>query len=518
MPFFRQSYTALVSAFENHSCMQFPLISSPAQARQTRSRFATPEDELSYELGKAVQELPPFYTRLLAASISVLVFGTIAWAHSSKVDEVAVGQGELLPSTQVRPVRSLGEGTIQAVNVKEGDRVRKGEILIERDSTLPQTEVERLAKSAKLIREDLKRLEAERQGQTTAGTALQDQLITSRLQDFEARRAGAIAQSNRQLAAIDAAKVRLTRLQDNLANAKINLTNANTNLNNTKNLLPKAEENLANAEQRVKSYEPLLSSGAVPRLDYLEARDRLVRAQAEVTRTQTEITTARDRVTEAQDKVTSLEKDIAAQAQDIRQAQAAYQKAQNDTNRVEAERKSEILTQLNRRREEQTTIEGELEQAKKQQERETIEAPVSGTVYSVKATKGPVQAGEELLSILPDGQELVLEVKVLNRDIGFIREGMTAKVKMAAFPFQEFGTLEGKVIQVSPNAIVDKNLGLVFPTRIQLKQHSIKVRGQDVAFTPGMAATGEIVTRKKSILTFLIEPVTRRFNEAFSVR
>jgi HlyD family secretion protein len=129
-----------------------------------------------------------------------------------------------------------------------------------------------------------------------------------------------------------------------------------------------------------------------------------------------------------------------------------------------------------------------------------------------------VQSGEELLSILPDGEQLSLEVKVLNRDIGFIREGMKAKVKMATFPFQEFGTIEGTVAQVSPNAITDKDLGLVFPTRIRLNQHSIKVRGQDVAFTPGMAATGEIVTRKKSVLTFLIEPVTRRFSEAFSVR
>ncbi|MEW5860915.1 MAG: hemolysin D, partial [Cyanobacteriota bacterium] len=71
---------------------------------------------------------------------------------------------------------------------------------------------------------------------------------------------------------------------------------------------------------------------------------------------------------------------------------------------------------------------------------------------------------------------------------------------------------------VSPNAIADKELGLVFPTRIKLKQHSIQVQNQKVAFTPGMAATGEIVTRKKTILTFLIEPVTRRFSEAFSVR
>lgn len=498
--------------------MQFPLISSPAQSRQTRERLANPEDELSYELGKAVQELPPLYTRLLAGSISLLVFGVIAWAHFSLVDEVAVGQGELLASTQVRPVRSLGDGTIREVKVKEGDRVQKGEILVERDSGLPQTEVDRLAKSAKLIREDLSRLDAERKGETAAGTSLQDQLLTSRLRNFEAAKAAALAEANRQLAAIDAAKVRLTRLQDNLANAKINFTNSQTNLANAKELLPKTRENLANAEKRVESYKPLVNSGAVPRLDYLEAQDRLVKAQADVTRTQSEITNASDRVTEAQDKVTSLEKDIATQQQEIRQAQEAYQKARNDSTRVEAERNSEILTQLNKRREEQTTVEGELEQAKKQQERETLEAPVAGTVYSIKATKGPVQAGEELLSILPQGEELVLEVKVLNRDIGFIRQGMKAKVKMAAFSFQEFGTIEGEVVKVSPNAIIDKELGLVFPTRIKLYQHSINVRGQEVAFTPGMAATGEIVTRKKSILTFLIEPVTRRFSEGFSVR
>lgn len=498
--------------------MQFPLVSSPAQARQTRERLARPEDQLSYELGKAVQELPPLYTRLLAGSISVLVFGTIAWAHFSKVDEVAVAQGELIASVQVRPVRALGDGTIREVKVEEGDRIKKGDILVERDSTLPQTEVDRLAKSAKLIREDLRRLEAERRGETTTGTALQDQLLTARLGDFESAKAAAIAEANRQLAAIDAAKVRLTRLQDNLGNAKINLNHAQTNLANTESILPKARATLANAEKRLESIESLVAPGAVPRLDYLEAQDRVVKAQTEVTRVQSEITTAQDKVTEARDKVTSLEKDIATQQQEIRQAQAAYQKARNEADRVGSERKSEILTQINKRREEQTTVEGELEQAKKQQERETIEAPVTGSVYSVKATKGPVQAGEELLSILPDGEQLLLEVKVLNRDIGFIREGMKAKVKMATFPFQEFGTIDGQVIQVSPNAIVDKNLGLVFPTRIKLNQRSIKVRGQEVTFTPGMAATGEIVTRKKSILTFLIEPVTRRFSEAFSVR
>ncbi|MFN7657051.1 MAG: HlyD family efflux transporter periplasmic adaptor subunit, partial [Dolichospermum sp.] len=133
-------------------------------------------------------------------------------------------------------------------------------------------------------------------------------------------------------------------------------------------------------------------------------------------------------------------------------------------------------------------------------------------------TKGPVQSGEELLSILPEGEEMLLEVKVLNRDIGFINQGMKAKVKIATFPFQEFGVVEGQVLQISPNATIDKELGLVFPTRLKLSKHSLNVRGKEVEFNPGMVANAEIVTRKKSVLTFILEPITRRFSEAFSVR
>ena len=223
----------------------------------------------------------------------------------------------------------------------------------------------------------------------------------------------------------------------------------------------------------------------------------MIQSEAGVTSSDDAIINAADKVTQAADKVSSLEKDIAAQAQKIRQAEQAYQAARNQAANLGSERQSEILTQLNKRREEQVTVDGQLQQAKKQREAGTIEAPVAGTIYSVKATQGPVQAGEELLSILPDGEDLLLEVKVLNRDIGFIREGMKAKVKMATFPFQEFGTVNGEVVKVSPNAVVDKELGLIFPTRIKLSQHSIQVRGQNVVFTPGMSANGEIVTRKK---------------------
>lgn len=498
--------------------MRNSLLANAVQARQTKQQFARPEDQLSYELGKAVKELPPLYTRLLAGTISFVVFGAIAWAGLSEIDEVAVAQGELIASTQVRPVTSLGNGEIVAINVEEGDRVTKDQVLIQRNPALKQTDVTRLSKSSKLIQEDLQRLQAERMGDQTTSTEIQDELLKSRLRDYQARQAAAEAEANRQKALIDQARVRLTRLQDNLANAKTGVENAKINLVNADNIRLKVESNLEIAQSREENLRTLISPGAVPRVDYLEAKERLTRAQTDITRARDEVTNARNRLTEAQDKVTSLQKDIAAQAQEIRQAQEAYQGAWSQAQRVASERKSEILTQINKRREEFTTVAGQLEQARKETDGETIKAPVAGTIYKIKATKGPVQAGEELLSILPEGEEILLEVKVLNRDIGFIQKGMKTKVKMATFPFQEFGTIDGEVVQVSPNAVVDKELGLVFPTRIKLKKHALTVRGQEVTFTPGMAATGEIVTRKKSILTFIMEPVTRRFSEAFSVR
>lgn len=498
--------------------MKFSLAANPVQARQTKTTFSHPEEQLSYELGQAVQELPPIYTRLLAGTLSFIVFGTIGWAHFSQIDEVATASGELIPVTQVRPVTALSSGFIIAVKVKEGDRVTKDQILIQRDSKFPQNDVNRLAKNSQLIEDDLQRLQAERTGQKTAGTKLQNELLNSRLLDYQSQQIAAKAESERQKSIINQSQIKLSRLQASLVSSKTNVINAKTNLQNSQKFLSFLNKNLEVAQEREKNLQTLLQPGALPRIDYMEAQERLTRANTDIIRAKDEITKNQNTLMEAEDRVLSVEKEIAVQIQQIQQAKEAYQAAINQEIRLSSARKSEILTQINKRKEELTNVAGQLAQAKQQKDAETIKAPVTGTIYKVKATKGPVQSGEELLSILPEGEEIVLEVKVLNRDIGFIQPGMTAKVKLATFPFQEFGVINGQVSQISPNAVIDKELGLVFPTRIKLSKHFVNVRGQDVEFTPGMVANAEIVTRKKSILTFMVEPITKRFSEAFSVR
>ena len=450
---------------------------APAQARQTRQQFASPEDYLSYELAKAVRQLPPLYTRLLAVSLSALVFGAIAWAYFSKIDEVAVTSGELIPSTQVRPVRALDGGVINQILVEEGQEVKAGEILIIQDPALSDAEVDRLQDASNLIQQDVDRLTAELNGSGSTGIGLQDQLISARLQEFDTRQASARAEVERLAAAIEESRARLTRAEANLTNAR--------------QLLSTAQER----EERLRS----LLDGAIPQLDYLTAQDQL---------------------TEAQDRVASLEQEIDVQQQTIRQAERAYDAARQEGDRLASSRRTEILTQLNQRQEELANVQGQLKQANLRAQGQTITAPISGRIYNLQATLGErtIEPGEELLSILPDDGDLLLEVKVLNRDIGFIQPGMRAKVKIATFPFQEFGTIEGEVLQISPNATVDEQLGPVFSARIQLARTTMLLRGNEVQLVPGMAATGDIVTRQKTVLTFLTEPITRRFSDAFSVR
>jgi HlyD family secretion protein len=428
-----------------------------------------------------VQELPPFYTRLLAVSISVLVFGAIAWAHFSRVDEVAAADGKLIPSTEVRPVRALNPGSIVQIKTKVGNNVKKGDVLVEMDASRTQTNVDSLQKDIKKIQEDIARLEAENRGEGRSGDPLQDQLIASRQREFETRQAAAISEANRQVGIINEGKAQLARFQGNLVNARTTLKGA---------------------QERERSIGSLVAISAVPRLDYLEAQRQ---------------------VTEAEDRLQSIDREIDAQRERIRQAEDAYQKARSEAVSIAPQRQTDVLTQLSKRREELTNKTGELAAAKEQRKQEIVKSPYEGTIYELKATNGPVQSGEELLSILPKGEDILLEVNVQNRDIGFIRKGQTVKVKLATFPYQEFGIVEGEVLQVSPNAIVQKDergqeQGLVFPTRVRLKKRAIEVQGKNIDLTPGMAATAEIVTRQKSILTFLIEPVTRRFSEAFSVR
>jgi HlyD family secretion protein len=397
---------------------------SAMKSRQTKAEFASNSaDYLAYELGKAVKELPPLYTRLLAGLVGVLVVGTIGWAAVSKTDEVAVTEGRISPKIPVQPVQLLQSGSIDTIVVKEGQQVKKDDVLVRFKSADVKAEIASIDRQMAFIKTQVARIS------TTAP------------------------------------KVKKERLRQ----VQVELQGLG--------------KQLKSAQEKTTRVKKISDQGAVARQEYLDARDVMISYQAK----------------------------IAEKNQEIRQLQQQdYQ-----TN-------SGSLSDRNQLREKLIQLAGQKQQAEKRVEGLTLKAPVGGTIYSVKVApaQSVIQAGQEVLTILPkqNQQGLILKVNVLNKDIGFISPGMGAKVKLETFSFQEFGTLEGKVIQVSPNGVMDEKLGVVFPTQIQLVRNSVKVRGKDIPIKPGMTATGEIVTRQRTILSFLLEPIAKRLDEAFSVR
>jgi hemolysin D len=138
----------------------------------------------------------------------------------------------------------------------------------------------------------------------------------------------------------------------------------------------------------------------------------------------------------------------------------------------------------------------------------TITAPVKGlvTTLDVRSAGVVLQAGQTIATIAPTGARLLVEARVPNKDIAFIEKGLPAKLKFDAFPFQDYGTVEGTVVEVSPDAQLDKELGSFYKVTIAPKQTTIAAKGRNIPLRPGLALTAEIVTERKSILNLMLEP------------
>ncbi len=504
--------------------MKVSIAASPAQSRQIKQQLAVPEESLSYELGKAVQELPPLYTRVLSGSIALLTLGTIAWAQISQVEEVAVTQGKLLPSSEVRPIRATNVGGVSRALVKEGDVVTQKQPLVEMDPGASETSVDGLEKEVAKLQSEIARLRIENNGGVTGGSKEQNDLTDARRLDLQTKTQAANAELARKQEAITEQRKRMDRLDEARKNAANKETKGREGLAQAENDLASAEAGLNEAQSILNMYVDLENKGGGTKVDAKRQRQQVAQAQQQVAQAEQRKIGALTQIDEAVSEAKSMEQEMDAQNSRIEQAIQDAKSSSSTLQNIQPQRQSEVLTQLNSRLSELTAKQAELEVAKKQKsEREVVKAPFDGTVYNVKVTQGPVQQGEELLSILPKDEELVMEVKVTNQDVGFVRPGMRAKVKLTAFPYQEFSVIEGELLSVSPDAVVERDaqgreMGPVFLAKVKLNKASIPVRGKTVDLTPGMSGTADIVTRKKSILSFLIEPVTRKFDEAFSAR
>jgi hemolysin D len=433
----------------------------------------------------AIQERPPGrIPRAILWTVAILLGLLLLWAIFGKLDIVASAEGRLVPATYTKIVQPVDAGIVQDILVSEGQQVEAGQVLMRMDAKLAQADLASLGNEAALKRLTLRRIDAE-----LAGQPLQQKkddppaLYTEILAQYNARRRAYQDALNQETEVLIKAK------QDLLAAQQIQT---------------KLTATLPIIEEQAKAQEDLASKGFV---SPLAAKDKL-REKLE-----------KEQDLKAQDAtVASLKAVIAQSEQKLRSIRSTYD-SQLQTERVQVSSESVKLAQeLGKQTYKSALLE--------------LRAPAAGTVKDLAThTRGSViSPGAILMTIVPKNEPLLAEVQIRNEDVGFVVEGQSVKVKLAAYPFQKFGTLEGKVQTVSADSAPGpadaqqvQRLGspnpqtpLSYKATVKLDRQSLFAESskEELKLVSGMQVVAEIHQGRRTVFEYLTSPVQKVAKEA----
>jgi hemolysin D len=401
----------------------------------------------------------------------------LLWAIFARLDIVATAQGRLVPQTYVKIVQPTEAGIIRDLLVKDGDVVEKGQVLIRLDPTENAADSSSNAQQLALDRLQVRRLEAELKGSRLKRQASDDPLLFSRVE----------AQSSAQLQAI----------ADAVSQAQAARDRASRELDSEIETLRKLEKTAPMLRSAADSYTSLAKDNLVGRL---EAEDR-------------------------QRVATEREQDLEAQRATVSSLRAALVEAERNVAQLRSRSRSELQTQLV----ETSSRVAQLEQTNVKLgfrgRNLELRAPQAGVVKDLATTTvgAVVQPGTVLLNLVPVGELLRAEVAIQNEDIGFVRAGLPVRVKLATFPFQRYGLMEGKLVSVSPDSAPPEQGGSKPSATTELPSYKgiVELKAQFLeggmgrfAVAAGMQVTAEIVEGDRTVMEYLLSPVRRVANEA----
>lgn len=390
---------------------------------------------------------------MLGGLVFCVAFGV--WAHFGVIDEVGHSQGRLVPKGEVYKVNPVEFGKVASIRVTEGQNVKTGQVLLELDTELAKGEVERLEQLLSVARLEL----AEKQF-----------LLDRTLMEVQTRQAIANADSQGQQAAIAQANAKATALIRQIAQQKA--TKA------------------ANAE-RLARLKPLVKAGALSKEALFQADQNFRERILAVTQSQGELNQTKSELNRLQ-------------------AGLDQKTAEGNTTRLQTEQKSQqIRMEVTQTQAKVTETRNVLASAKTKLKQRYIYSPIDGTITSLHIShRGEVvQPGQNIAEIARQGAPLILIASLPGREAGFVKPDMAVQLKFEAFPYQEYGIIPGKVVEVSLDAKQDEKLGLFYQVQIALERNAVNSDQGPVQFKAGQTASAEIVLRRRHIADILLDPI-----------
>lgn len=424
-----------------------------------------------------VEKPPHPAPRWTLRALCVLSAAILAASVLGRLDIVATAKGKVLPSERVKIIQPAITGVARRILVHDGQRVNAGQLLLELDTTQAAADSDRARKDRIDSALAIAGARAALEGQA-AGTIPQ----VARVQQ-------ASADEQQQAQALAESMVREVQAKVSSANAELQKRIAEKATAEAE--IAKLAATAPLARREADDYRKLSVGNYVSQHDYLDKEQTALTAEHELIAQKSH--------------ANELAAAIAQQRADITTTIATFRKDQLDTltkAQQEFQHSSDEETKA-------TTRQGLL----------SLTAPVAGTVQqlSVHTLGGVVTTAQQLMEIVPD-DAVEVEASIENKDIGFVETGQEASVKIDAFPYTEYGYLEGRVVSVANDAVPDKKTGLVFTARIRLPSNTLVVHGKPISITPGMQVTADIRTGKRSVATYFLSPLVENVQESMRER
>ena len=438
--------------------------------------------------------------RAVAATVAVLVIIAFLWACLGKIDIIAVAPGRILPVGNSKIIQPLETGVVEAILAADGGHVRAGEVLVELDPTSAVSDRDKYALGLLKARLEIARLAGLRRVIAGQSIDLVEPPSDAPEDDVKAARAAMRAQAMEQqakLAGLD------QQIQAKLADA--------------------AE---ASAE-----------------IEKLQASLPLTGEQAEIRRQLKEMEFGNKLAwLAAQQKLVEQQHDLPVLVQRQVQATAAAEALRRQRQQAEAEFEKSVLSDFATAKQKAAEFEKERDKAAQRLALLTLKAPIDGTVQqlAIHTVGGVVTPAQALMVVVPDDARIVVEAHIANQDVGFVRMGQTAQIKIEAFNFTRYGLIEGNVLNVSRDSVAATSASDKLPdtdrgdqaaqnadgrrdsggyiAHVALGQTAVMTEGGAVDLGPGMLVTAEIRTGRRRVIDYLLSPVIKRVSESLHER
>ncbi|HIN12889.1 MAG TPA: HlyD family type I secretion periplasmic adaptor subunit [Gammaproteobacteria bacterium] len=411
---------------------------------------------MSKQLSRSIRKADIIlYTSLLFWVIMFL------WSYFATLEEVTRGQGRVIASSKIQVIQNLEGGIVKEILVQTGDEVTQSQLLIKLDDTQFKADLAAMQQNRAALEANIATLTAESQGVPPVFDAnFTNSYANLVARELELHQSRMLTQRE----SIEVLEQRLQRLQ------------AQSNA---------AAENFGLIQQEQDIVAPLVEKGVESQMELIRLKQRLNEAQSNIFQIDAEI-----EATNAQLK--------AEQSSFIEQAREKLQLAKTEYNAL-------IETM--------PTLEDRLE-------RTLVRASMNAVVNRllVNTIGGVVQPGSPMVELVPIDDELVVEVEISPKDIAYVIPGQRASIKLTAFDFAKFGALEGKVTKISADSISKEDGSIWYLCQVSVPVDTMTTLGKTIKIQTGMVAQVDIISGEKTVLQYLLQPVTKIANEAFRER